>query len=115
MVLVLFVVSVIVFLMMSFTGDPVFMVIPIDSTDAEIEQARRLLDLDQSLFSQYWICLTNLLQGDFGRSYVFRQPALDLILERLPAMEMVLVAMGIATVIAIPLGAYAGAYPNRTA
>ncbi|MCA0344370.1 ABC transporter permease [Shinella sp. 838] len=116
MVLVLFVVSVIVFLMMSFTGDPVFMVIPIDSTDAEIEQARRLLGLDQSLFSQYWIFLTNLLQGDFGRSYVFRQPAMDLILERLPAtMEMVLVAMGIATVIAIPLGVYAGANPNRTA
>ena len=39
MVLVLFCVSVIVFLMMSFTGDPVFMVIPIDSTTAEIEQA----------------------------------------------------------------------------
>lgn len=114
MVLVLFAVSVIVFLMMSFTGDPVFMVIPIDSTEAEIEQARRLLGLDQSLFHQYWIFVSNLLQGDFGRSYVFRQPALDLILERLPAtMEMVLVAMAIAVLIAIPLGVYAGANPNR--
>ena len=114
MVLVLFAVSVIVFLMMSFTGDPVFMVIPIDSTEAEIEQARRLLGLDQSLLHQYWIFVSNLLQGDFGRSYVFRQPALDLILERLPAtMEMVLVAMAIALLIAIPLGVYAGANPNR--
>ena len=114
MVLVLFAVSVIVFLMMSFTGDPVFMVIPIDSTEAEIEQARRLLGLDQSLLHQYWIFVSNLLQGDFGRSYVFRQPALDLILERLPAtMEMVLVAMAIAVLIAIPLGVYAGANPNR--
>ncbi|HCL63841.1 MAG TPA: ABC transporter permease, partial [Rhizobium sp.] len=57
MVLVLFCVSVIVFLMMSFTGDPVFMVIPIDSTTAEIEQARRLLGLDRSLVSQYFIFL----------------------------------------------------------
>ncbi|MDW5316816.1 ABC transporter permease [Rhizobium sp. PL01] len=115
MVLVLFVVSIIVFLMMSFTGDPVFMVIPIDSTQAEIEQARRLLGLDQSLLNQYWIFLSNVLQGDFGRSYVFRQPAMDLILERLPAtIEMVLVAMAFATVIAIPLGVYAGANPNRT-
>ena len=114
MVLVLFAVSVIVFLMMSFTGDPVFMVIPIDSTEAEIEQARRLLGLDQSLLHQYWIFVSNLLQGDFGRSYVFRQPALDLILERLPAtMEMVLVAMAIAVLVAIPLGVYAGANPNR--
>ena len=61
MVLVLFCVSVIVFLMMSFTGDPVFMVIPIDSTTAEIEQARRLLGLDRSLLSQYFIFLGNML------------------------------------------------------
>ena len=116
MALVLLAVSVIVFLMMSFTGDPVFMVIPIDSTTAEIEQARRLLGLDRSLFVQYWIFVTNLLQGDFGRSYVFRQPAMDLILERLPAtIEMVLVAMALATSIAVPLGVYAGANPNRPA
>ncbi len=114
MTLVLFAVSVIVFLMMSFTGDPVFMVIPIDSTAAEIEQARRLLGLDSSLLSQYFIFLTNLLQGDFGRSYVFRQPAMDLILERLPAtIEMVLVAITLATVVAVPLGVFAGANPNR--
>ena len=42
MTLVLWIVSVIVFLMMSFTGDPVFMVVPIDATDAEIAQARRI-------------------------------------------------------------------------
>jgi peptide/nickel transport system permease protein len=102
--------------MMSFTGDPVFMVIPIDSTTAEIEQARRLLGLDRSLLSQYFIFLGNMLQGDFGRSYVFRQPAMDLILERLPAtIEMVLVAIMLATVIAVPLGVYAGANPNKPA
>ncbi|MFC6589264.1 ABC transporter permease [Sulfitobacter pacificus] len=113
MALVLWVVSVIVFMMMSFTGDPVFMVVPIDATDAEIAQARRLLGLDQSLLVQYWKFVTSLLQGDFGRSYVFRQPAMTLILERMPAtVEMVLVAMVLAVVIAIPLGVYAGANPN---
>lgn len=113
MTLVLWVVSVIVFLMMSFTGDPVFMVVPIDATDAEIAQARRLLGLDQSLLVQYWKFITSLVQGDFGRSYVFRQPAMTLILERLPAtVEMVLVAMVLAVVAAIPLGVYAGANPG---
>ncbi|MCX7560655.1 ABC transporter permease [Sulfitobacter sp. F26204] len=113
MVLVLWIVSVIVFLMMSFTGDPVFMVVPIDATDAEIAQARRLLGLDQSILVQYWKFLTSLLQGDFGRSYVFRQPAMTLILERLPAtVEMVIVAMVLAVVVAIPLGVYAGANPD---
>ena len=113
MTLVLWVVSVIVFMMRSFTGDPVFMVVPIDATDAEIAQARRLLGLDQSFLVQYWKFLTSLLQGDFGRSYVFRQPAMTLILERMPAtVEMVLVAMAMAIAVAIPLGVYAGANPN---
>lgn len=113
MSLVLWVVSVIVFLMMSFTGDPVFMVVPIDATDAEIAQARRILGLDQSLLVQYWRFISSLVQGDFGNSYVFRQPAMTLILERLPAtVEMVLVAMALALAVAIPLGVYAGANPN---
>ena len=114
MALVLWVVSLIVFAMMSFTGDPVFMVIPIDSTQAEIDQARRILGLDRSVPAQYWAFLSGLVQGDFGRSYVFRQPALDLILERLPAtLEIVLVASAIAALAAIPLGVYAGANPGR--
>lgn len=113
MTLVLWVVSVIVFLMMSFTGDPVFMVVPIDASDAEIAQARRLLGLDDSLLVQYWKFLTSLVQGDFGRSYVFRQPAMTLILERMPAtVELVLVAMALAIAVAIPLGVYAGANPQ---
>jgi peptide/nickel transport system permease protein len=113
MVLVLWVVSVIVFLMMSFTGDPVFMVVPIDASDAEIAQARRLLGLDKSPLMQYWIFISSLVQGDFGQSYVFRQPAMTLILERMPAtVEMVMVAMVLAIIIAIPLGVYAGANPN---
>lgn len=113
MALVLWIVSVIVFLMMSFTGDPVFMVVPIDATDAEIAQARRILGLDQSLLVQYWKFLTSLLQGDFGRSYVFRQPAMTLILERMPAtVELVVVAMVFAIAVAIPLGVYAGANPQ---
>lgn len=113
MTLVLWIVSVIVFLMMSFTGDPVFMVVPIDASDAEIAQARRLLGLDDTLLVQYWKFLTSLVQGDFGQSYVFRQPAMTLILERLPAtVELVLVAMVLAVAVAIPLGVYAGANPQ---
>lgn len=113
MVIVLWVVSLVVFAMMSFTGDPVFMIVPIDATNAEIEQARRILGLDRSLPEQYLLFLQNLMSGDFGRSYQFRQPALDLILERMPAtVEMVAVSMALALVVAIPLGVYAGANPG---
>lgn len=114
MIVVLWAVSVIVFLMMTFTGDPVFMVVPIDATQGEIAQARHILGLDRPMIVQYGIFLSGLLQGDFGLSYVFRQPAFDLIMERLPAtMEMVVVAMVIATAVAIPLGVYAGANPGK--
>ncbi len=114
MIVVLWAVSVIVFLMMTFTGDPVFMVVPIDATQGEIAQARHILGLDRPMIVQYGIFLSGLLQGDFGLSYVFRQPAFDLIMERLPAtMEMVVVAMIIATAVAIPLGVYAGANPGK--
>lgn len=114
MIVVLWVVSVLVFLMMSFTGDPTYMMVPLDATEEQIAQARRLLGLDQSLLTQYGLFLQNLLQGDFGRSYVFRQPALGLIMERLPAtLEIVFLAMALALIVAVPLGVYAGANPNR--
>jgi peptide/nickel transport system permease protein len=114
MALVLWAVSVLVFVMMSFTGDPTYMMVPLDATEEQIAQARRLLGLDHSHLTQYWLFLKNVLQGDFGRSFVFRQPANDLILERLPAtLEIVFLAMVIALVVAIPLGVYAGANPRR--
>ncbi len=116
MVVVLWVVSVVVFVMMSFTGDPTFMMVPLEATEDEIAQARALLGLDKPYVVQYGIFLENILRGDFGRSFVFRQPAMRLILERLPAtMEMVLVAMAIAVLLAIPLGVFAGAHPHRPA
>jgi peptide/nickel transport system permease protein len=99
---------------MSFTGDPTYMMVPLDATEEQIEQARRILGLDQSHLVQYWRFLSNMLQGDFGRSFVFRQPAMQLILERLPAtLEIVFLAMGMALAVAIPLGVYAGANPGR--
>ncbi|MCO4052687.1 MAG: ABC transporter permease [Bosea sp.] len=114
MVVVLWVVSVLVFVMMSFTGDPTFMMVPLDATEEQIQQARRILGLDESHLVQYWRFLSNMVQGDFGRSFVFRQPALQLIMERLPAtLEIVFLAMALALVVAIPLGVYAGANPQR--
>ena len=114
MVVVLWIVSIIVFTMMSFTGDPTYMMVPLDATEDEIANARRLLGLDKPYVVQYGIFLKNMLHGDFGRSFVFRQPALGLIMERMPAtVEMVLAAMALSLVLAIPLGVYAGAYPRR--
>ena len=114
MVLVLLAVSLIVFAIMNLTGDPVLLLVPPEATDAEISQARAQLGLDLPLWQQYGIFLQNLLHGDMGVSYMFRRPALELIVERLPAtLEMTVFAMLLAGGLAIPMGLYAGAYPDR--
>jgi peptide/nickel transport system permease protein len=80
MFVVLFVVSVLVFIIMSLTGDPVYMLVPLDSKPEAIEQARRALGLDKPMIVQYLIFLKNVLRGNFGISFVFGQPAMRLIL-----------------------------------
>ena len=52
MIAVLFAVSFIVFVVMSFTGDPVLMIVPPTATDAQIAEARVALGLDQPLWVQ---------------------------------------------------------------
>ena len=112
-VLVLLAVSVIVFLVMSFTGDPVLMIVPPTATDAQIAEARTALGLDRPLWVQYGVFLRNLLKGDMGVSYIFKRPALTLIVERMPAtLELVFFSMVISLAAALPCGVYAGAKPG---
>lgn len=112
-VLVLLAVSVIVFLVMSFTGDPVLMIVPPTATDAQIAEARTALGLDRPLWVQYGVFLRNLLKGDMGVSYIFKRPALTLIVERMPAtLELVFFSMVISLAVALPCGVYAGAKPG---
>lgn len=114
MIVVLFVVSVVVFLLTNFIGDPVDMLVPENATLEEIEAAKIRLGLDKPLPVQYAIFLNDVLHGEFGKSYTYGKPAMDLIVERIPAtMEIVIVAAVLTLVIAIPLGVYAGAYPKR--
>ncbi|KYZ76749.1 ABC transporter permease [Anaerosporomusa subterranea] len=116
MLLVLLVVSVIVFGIMNLTGDPVLLLVPPEATDEEINLAREQLGLNLPLWEQYGIFLNNAVHGNLGVSFVFRRPAVDLILERMPAtLEMTVFAMLLAGVVAIPLGVFAGAYPNTLA
>ncbi len=111
---VLFVVSLIVFCVMSFTGDPVLMIVPPNATDAQIAEARIALGLDRPLWVQYKVFLFNLLKGDLGISYIFKRPALTLIVERMPAtLELVFLSVLISVAVALPCGVFAGAWPNN--
>lgn len=114
MIIVLFVVSILVFGVTRFTGDPVMLLVPQDATEDQIAEARADLGLDKPLYMQYAVFAKNALHGNLGTSFVFRQSATELIIERMSAtLEMTVFAMLIAAVLAIPMGVFAGAYPKN--
>ncbi len=109
----LFVMSLIVFVGVNLVGDPVDMLINPEADQAEIDRVIRDLGLDRPVSEQYWYFLVNAFQGDLGRSFVFGEPALKLIVQRMPAtMELALFSLMIAIVLGIPLGVYAGLKPE---
>lgn len=102
---VLFLISIIVFVLVYVTGDPVSLMLSDTATDEDREILIAALGLDQPMHIQYFRFLGNMLQGDFGTSFRYDMPALPIVLERLPAtFELAIAAMIVATVISIPLG-----------
>jgi glutathione transport system permease protein len=75
----------IIFFLMHLTGDPVALLIPVGASESMVVQVRHELGLDQPLYIQYFMFMGNALHGDFGSSVSYNQPALGLVLERLPA------------------------------
>jgi peptide/nickel transport system permease protein len=112
-IVVLFATSLLVFVGVYAIGNPIDILVSPDSTQAEIEQAIHSLGLDRSLPEQYLTFLWNALHGDLGRSFVFNQPSIELIFNRLPAtLELAFVALAMSLLIGIPLGLWAGLRPN---
>ena len=69
MIVVLFVVSILVFMLTNFIGDPVDMLVPENATVEQVESARARLGLNKPLPVQYGIFLKDVLHGNFGKSY----------------------------------------------
>jgi len=115
-VLVLAAMSVIVFVGVYAIGNPIDILINPQADQEEIERATRALGLDRPLWEQYLHFVAGAFTGDLGRSFVFNEPALRLILDRLPAtLELAFAAMLIAVVLGIPLGLWAGLRPESFA
>lgn len=111
--LVVIVMSFIVFLFINASGDPVRMMLPIEASEADIVAMREALGLDRPMLVRYGEFLVNAVQGDFGTSLRARRPAMDVVLEALPAtLELAGVALVFATLISIPLGIAAAAKRN---
>ena len=98
-------ISVISFFFIPLSGDPVMLMLPADASHQEIETLREQLGFNAPLYEQYFRFAYKALQGDFGNSLYYKIPAMQLILERLPAsLELATAAMLIALVVAIPIG-----------
>lgn len=106
--LVLVAVTAVAFVLFQFVGDPVAQMLPMDATPEDRAKLAAALGLNDSGWVQFWRFLTNACRGDFGLSLRQAAPVADLFAARLPAtVELATVAVVLATVIGIPLGAYA--------
>lgn len=101
--------SALVFIGMYVVSDPVAVLAGEDFTEEDRAILAAELGVDRPLVLQYLTFLKNVAQGDFGVSFVYNRPVLDLILERLPAtLEVAFLAMAIGLTVGIPLGVYSG-------
>jgi peptide/nickel transport system permease protein len=110
---VMLVISALVFIGVYAIGNPIDVLLSPDATQDIRAAAIKAYGFDQPLWRQYLAFLGRLLNGDFGRSFIFNMPVLTLIFSRLPAtLELALASVIGATLLAIPLGMYAGYRPD---
>ena len=106
--------SLIVFFGVHVIGDPVYLLINPQSDQKDIEAAIKSLGLDRPIWEQYGHFVLGALHGDLGKSFVFGESALKVIVQRMPAtLELAFAAMIMAVALGIPLGLYAGLKPER--
>jgi peptide/nickel transport system permease protein len=104
----------VVFVVTRIVGDPAKVMLPLTSTAAQRKAFDRQLGLDKPLIVQYGDFWKGILHGNFGESYVRKQPALHVALTYLPAtLELVFVAMAFAFVVAVATGVVAALHPGR--
>src|SRR5689334_13042927 len=99
--------SIVIFVISRLSGDPIVMLLPVEAPPALIESTRHEMGLDRSYVEQYFIYVKHALHGDFGNSYRWQAPALDLVLERLPAtIELAIAALLFSVALAVPFGVW---------
>src|SRR5262247_2078874 len=101
----LFLLSLTIFLFVRVTGDPAALLVEPGASQADVEAVRERFGLDRPLWVQYASFMSSLVQGDFGQSFYYRTPVLDLYLSRLPnSLLLALAAMAFSLLIGIPSG-----------
>ena len=110
---VMFVISLISFSIQDNLGDPLRELVGQSVSEAEREELRQEMGLNDPFMVQYWRFLKNALQGDLGDSYFFKRPALEVIMEKFPAtVELVIGATLIILLFSVPAGVYCAIRPR---
>ena len=105
LIVTMFIISVVVFFILRLSGDPILVVAPDFFSQEQIDQMRKFWGFDKPLGEQYLTFVTKAITGDFGKSYLAKRPAMELIIERLGYTWMLAAAAAsIGLTIAIPLG-----------
>ncbi|WP_318472666.1 ABC transporter permease [Photobacterium leiognathi] len=111
--IVMFVISLVAFAIQDNLGDPLRELVGQSVSEAERQQLRDDLGLNDPFITKYSRFLSNAVQGDLGTSYTFKKPATEVILDKLVAtLELVFGATMIIIVVSIPLGVYSAIHPN---
>jgi peptide/nickel transport system permease protein len=112
--IVMFVISLVAFSIQDNLGDPLREMVGQSVSEEERQVLRDELGLNDPYITKYTRFIGNAVQGDLGTSYFFKRPALDVILDKLPAtLELVLGATLIIIFLAIPLGVYTAIHPKN--
>ena len=98
-------VTCVAFLLVSLSGDPAYILLTPDAGDEQRAEFRKLYGLDQPLAVQYARYVSHVARGDFGSSFAFNRPAIQVVLERLPAtLLLTITAVAIGVVVGMPAG-----------
>lgn len=107
-------ISFVVFAFLHLAGDPAKVLLPPEASKEAVADLRRSLGLDDPFLVQYGRFLGNAVRGEFGESFIIRDKALGILLERAPAtVELAVAGLLIGVLLAVPLG-IAAAYRPRT-
>jgi peptide/nickel transport system permease protein len=111
--LVVFLVTVVVFVTTRLVGDPVDVLLPFEATEEQRADFEHQLGLDRSIPVQFWHYIGDVVHLDFGESLVLRENAMDIVLERLPATALLVGAsILLAFVVSMILGVIAALRPG---
>jgi peptide/nickel transport system permease protein len=111
--LIVAVMATLVFLAVYAVGNPIDILANPNADQQERDAIARSLGLDRPLYEQFGTFVWNALHGDLGRSFVYNVPAVEVILQRLPAtLELALVGLAFSILLGLPLGLVAGLRPE---